>query len=379
MAVRHGHGKLAGTDALIFAYDTGDDRNSFRGEPTVNLITSPDGNANVITSDIPPKTNVIGYAQYSSGYFVNPRNTTNVAATGKTFTYSVWMRSRSATPSTYLMYVFTGTGSDSGWWYFGDGALTQDWKKYTFTRSNMTGTISQVTVYRHNQLGTIDIAAPQIEEKPRSTQFVNGTRSVTQGLIDLTGRSTIDLSNVSFDSNAQMTFDGTDDVITVPMNNLRPVNGITQEVVVFIDSNVIQVWIGAQYGTGSGNSYALWLNGADTLAAGVNIEGTFINQSQAFSITVNKFYHFVHTYDGTNQRLYANGELIRTWATSGAITYDQNNTLLAIGNDWNGSGYNVGASIATHGKQDITKIYNRALTPQEVQANYSHYRTRFNI
>jgi hypothetical protein len=36
MAVRHGYGKIAGTDALVFAYDTGDTRNSYKGEPTVD-------------------------------------------------------------------------------------------------------------------------------------------------------------------------------------------------------------------------------------------------------------------------------------------------------------------------------------------------------
>jgi hypothetical protein len=119
------------------------------------------------------------------------------------------------------------------------------------------------------------------------------------------------------------------------------------------------------------------LNGANTLAAGVNISGVFNNQSQSYPITLNTYYHFVHTYDGTTQRIYANGIEIRQWATTGNIEYNTNNTLLAIGNDWNGSGYNVGASLATHGKQDITKIYNRALTAAEVQSNFKNYKKRF--
>ena len=41
MAVRHGYGKIAGADALVFAYDTGDTRNSYKGEPTENLLTNP--------------------------------------------------------------------------------------------------------------------------------------------------------------------------------------------------------------------------------------------------------------------------------------------------------------------------------------------------
>ncbi len=42
MAVRQGYGKVAGTDALVFAYDTGDTRNSYKGESTTNQFTNPD-------------------------------------------------------------------------------------------------------------------------------------------------------------------------------------------------------------------------------------------------------------------------------------------------------------------------------------------------
>ena len=49
----------------------------------------------------------------------------------------------------------------------------------------------------------VDIANIQIEQKDHATQFVAGTRSVTQGLLPLTG-STIDLTNASFNSSAQL-------------------------------------------------------------------------------------------------------------------------------------------------------------------------------
>jgi hypothetical protein len=174
-------------------------------------------------------------------------------------------------------------------------------------------------------------------------------------------------------------FDGTDDVVTVPMTNLRPTTGITQEVVVYIQSNELQVWIGSQYGVSSNNSYALWLDSTSTLACGVNIGGTLNYQTQSYTITIDKYYHFIHTYNGSTQKLYANGIEIRSWSTSGNIAYDSNNTLLAIGNDWNGSGYNTGAGFATHGNQPIVKIYNRALTASEVLQNYNATKTRFGL
>ena len=397
MGIAQGYGRTAGGDSLVFAYDTGDTRNSYIGEPTTNLITHvlPNSNWNTNGSGVIITQNY-GYDHNgvlrSSKIMDNPNSgnasfayTSAFSVSAGTYTFSAMVKTSSTNASSnssmvlYNMNPITNLGGTSF------NSITPE----VWTKVSVTGTLASGTThiaphfYSLSGDGTnfIEVVDVQLEQKSHATPFAGplGTRSSTQGLVDLTGNSTIDLANVSFDSNAKIVFDGTDDVITVPMDNLRPTSAITQEVVVYIDNNTTQVWIGSQYGTSSGNSYALWLNGANTLAAGVNIGGSFNNQSQSYPITLNTYYHFVHTYDGTTQRIYANGVEIRQWTTTGNIEYNINNTLLAIGNDWNGSGYNTGASLATHGKQDITKIYNRALTEDEIRNNYRHYKTRFNI
>lgn len=366
MAAQHGYGKMAGTDALEFAYDTGDSRNSFIGEPTTNLVISPDGNANVITTDVPFGTNVSGYAQYSDGYFVNPRNTTSTAATGKTFTYSVWMRSRSATPSTYLMYVFTGTGPDGGWWYFGDGPLTQDWTRHTYTRSDMTGVISQVTVYRYNQQGTIEIAAPQIEEKPHATQFVNGTRSATQGLLDLTGNATVNLTNASFNSNSQMVFDGTDDYLTT--SNFQQLSNWSAELLikpaVFTLSQriLLDVHLGIRFEISNGFFNSHFGNGNGWI---------YTNLPSTTRISANTFFHVTVTVSSGNQaRVYVNGIL-------------ENSTNIGFGTTPIGpiyiGRYTVDVGYEFNGEIPVAKIYSKSLTANEVLQNFKKYQTRFGI
>jgi len=47
--------------------------------------------------------------------------------------------------------------------------------------------------------------------KGEPTPFTPNTRSATESLLDLTGNSTIDVSNVSFDSNAQIGFSSSGD------------------------------------------------------------------------------------------------------------------------------------------------------------------------
>ena len=52
--------------------------------------------------------------------------------------------------------------------------------------------------------------APQCELKGHATPFVNGTRSTTDGLKDLSGQANhADLSNATYDSNANLFYDGT--------------------------------------------------------------------------------------------------------------------------------------------------------------------------
>ena len=393
MAVAQGFGKTI-TSGSVFAYDVADTRNSFRGEPTTNLATNTPlfggwpGSYTLIESTTKTfdfRTSSIewgGDAAWTTFYY-------NVSEyTGQYVTISAIVESFDESNGIFS-FMWIGQTVDAQV-YLGYSPEQDRNTKTTKTREGIswsgvigTGGKVGITLWMNNggPSGSITVRFSnlQVEAKPHSTPFANGTRSTTQGLLDLTGNNTIDLSNVSFDSNAQMTFDGTDDVITVPMQNLKPTSSITQEVVVYINSNTTQVFIGAQYGTSSGNSYALWLNGANNLAGGVNIGGSFNNQSQTYTITTSRWYHFIHTYDGTDQKLYVNGVMVRSWPTTGTITYNDNNTLLAIGNDWNGSGYNIGASLATHGKQDITKIYNRALTAAEVNQNYRHYKTRFNL
>ena len=167
-------------------------------------------------------------------------------------------------------------------------------------------------------------------------------------------------------------------ITTVSMTNLRPTTAITQECWVLFTANTTEVMLGAQYGSGSDNSYAIWLNGANNWTGGVRVSGSFNYQSYASAVSLNTWYHFVHTYDGSNQRLYLNGFQVLSWVTTGSIQYDINNTLLAVGNDYN-SGYNGGASVGVQGKLAKVSIYNRALSASEVKQNYNATKSRYGL
>ena len=260
MGIAQGYGRTAGGDSLVFAYDTGDTRNSYIGEPTTNLITHvlPNSNWNTNGSGVIITQNY-GYDHNgvlrSSKIMDNPNSgnasfayTSAFSVSAGTYTFSAMVKTSSTNASSnssmvlYNMNPITNLGGTSF------NSITPE----VWTKVSVTGTLASGTThiaphfYSLSGDGTnfIEVVDVQLEQKSHATPFAGplGTRSSTQGLVDLTGNSTIDLANVSFDSNAKIVFDGTDDVITVPMDNLRPTSAITQEVVVYIDNNTTQVW-----------------------------------------------------------------------------------------------------------------------------------------
>jgi hypothetical protein len=181
------------------------------------------------------------------------------------------------------------------------------------------------------------------------------------------------------DNGGVLNWNGLDQYTTVPMSSTLRVANITQEVWVYLSSTADQVFIGMQYGTGSNNSFALWLSGG-AFYFGVNTGGTFY-QSSFSTPSVGVWYHLVHTYGGSSQSLYINGSLIGTYssAATGNITYDVNNTKLAIGADFNGTGYDAGPSLFVNGKMPVVKIYNIALSAAQVLQNYNATKGRFGL
>ncbi len=83
------------------------------------------------------------------------------------------------------------------------------------------------------------------------------------------------------------------------------------------------------------------------------------------STALNAWYHVVGVYDGSEMKLYVNGVLKGSLATSGNIA--TNNSPLRIGKQfWWGSIYSYWS-----GKIDEVKIYNRALDATEVLEHYN--------
>lgn len=96
------------------------------------------------------------------------------------------------------------------------------------------------------------------------------------------------------------------------------------------------------------------------------IAGNLCELTTGATLTTNTWYHLAGTYNGTNMVTYVNGVINATTNLSGAIDYSQSGDLV-FGCD---SPYESGETEGFSGVLDDVRIYNRALTAQEIGRLY---------
>ena len=405
-------------DSLVFYYDTFNQLKSYKGEPTTNLTTDTpslngwQGSYTVVNSST--KTFLITTQQ----------NTASVGSAWRTFYWSVSsyigsyitisadVEFVSETNCTFSS-ITIGQGNTGQYPYhlLGSPAAdrqTVDTKPVEKIHMTWSGVINATGIVGFTQwIGntTVDganavlrISNVQIEAKAHETPFVNGTRSATQGLLDLTGNNSISLASVSFDSDAQITFDGTDDTIDtgLPLTDFPALSDFTIEAIVKIDAyptatspnyygNTYRcgVIVGATYYCGT----ALYWYG-NTSGNACTVYG-FIRGNDAYitaggySLVPGGYHHLVlvNKYSSSTISLYADGALNGSTATA---TQEYNSGLAASAGNIGIAKAQVdggGTAVYSYLPMDapVVKLYNRALTASEVQSNYQAIRTRYGI
>jgi hypothetical protein len=104
-----------------------------------------------------------------------------------------------------------------------------------------------------------------------------------------------------------------------------------------------------------------------------NTAGTSAELTSTLSLSVNQIYNIVGTYDGVTAKLYINGTLNNSLASSVIVGTPNSDARWIIGSGelnvtrwFNGNIYN-------------TSIYNRALTQTELLQNYNSQKKRFGL
>jgi hypothetical protein len=396
MAVANGYGKVA-TSGSVFMYDVGDIINSYRGEPTTNIWgieTGFDVNQRSGWSMPYAYNGAITDSVYTSGTWNGNRiwEVLHTAGTSGYAGFESWrlcVNQPTAGNSTYSttrrvaikicvlegsitdMALHSGGGNaghdGANWTPIPESQVPRDcpiktgWYQFLADGSwgsNSVGHCVGLGFISYNRVKILT-TEPMYYPSDHLIPFTGYQRSATQGLLPLVGSSTINLSNVSFNSAAQITFDGTDDLIDID-TNFGTLSAYTFEYVSYSNS-------AGNMPISSRTSTAFYKYGAYSWrythgGVGDEFYHTYGNDTG--------WAHWVITYDGSVITVYENGVSKGTKASSGTADFSGG---IRIGS-WTSS-----ASYTWDGQIPILKMYNRALSFAEVRQNYNKYKTRFNL
>ena len=368
-----------GEENLVFAYDLGDVSNSYKGEPTTNFI-----------AELGDPTQEITRGEFGQYY-----NLVDIFETHGLVPYTLSMDIKGNIPGSCLVYMQNSSYTKYAF-PLGSVNITTEWQRFFFRNRTPSGPTSawQTNTPNDNRamLATYTgygsgrnptVRNMQLELGAHETPFTAGTRSATQGLLDLTGNSTIDLTNVSFDSSAQMTFDGTDDRATVadpgyPSSGTDP---FTLEIIYKVPTGATWYVNGsgtALIGRGSyqGSIGIFRASTEGNVKFWIRLDGGNIYDPGVTGLSRDDYHHIVGTFDGVDTaKIYHNGVFI-------AQEVNANNA-----GTFDAGGFNVGGGISFggnfggygEGEVPVSKLYNRALTASEIKSNFNAIKGRFNI
>jgi hypothetical protein len=380
------------TTGLVFEYDMSNTAKSWMGAPATNLMTPTATNAylslttanatygplSLLTTPTPFGTQahqmtftVLGDTNY---YGINTcrfiSNTVAVPKDGTTYyKYSVWLYTDSWGVYTSSVYLYvTGSNGMTGASDSGQRALDslgREWRRYTMTGFVLTGggiAYQYHTFYKSNPI-TSDInvlaCAPDFYGEAVGgyiAPYVNGTRSNTQALLDLTRNNTITTNSLTYASDGTFSFNGVADYMDFP------ISGFSQQftIIAWIKSTVagreqhIADFSGSQFYKSAANM----LHTASWSTAG-----------GATGIALNTWYQVAQIRDSSKVDLYLNGNFDGTGTLGG-----NPGSNFTVGDLYgHAGGYRFGGSIAR------VEVYNRALTATEIQNNFEAIRSRYGI
>jgi hypothetical protein len=387
---------------LIFSYDVTDTANSFKGEPTTNIAYATNNNLNsgsnwwinggdTIFNDndtalIKPK---IPNVDTTNLYIFSSKVT--VAGSNQQLGSSVIPVSPSTTYTLSIYFYFTGTVLQAQ--PYVRGSVNNDWNGYfayngdtgymnwprnqwiqiscTFTsKSNETGVyLSSYTGYIEGE--KLAYFGYQLEEKNHATPLVLGTRSTTNAIVDVTGNSTVTMTNGGFDSNGQIYFDGSNSYGIITNG---PMSTITGDV-------TLAGWFYWNGGTGAPHR-------------------TIICTDTAYrhGVKLMSYYHgglaaWVGNNNGSNDYLLGGGNTpLNSWNML-ACTYNTAGGLILYLNGQSINSANTGflggtARVSTamigreyhssyEGKLPLSMAYNRILSSSEINKLYTNTKSKF--
>jgi len=380
------------TNGLIMYYDMHNTQKSWAGAPTQNIIAADfdttfesyplgsnagfdnqlgTGNSMGVSGNIAysgTKSLLVNKGVDGNGriYHYIPLNL------GDYCTASAWVYS--TVPGAYLYMEYAG-GAPYNWYV--EGGLTYNYHtgngwEFLYAKAG-AATVAACTCYYffypvvNGKNIYIDLI--QVEKNQFATPYVNGTRSNTESINDLTNINTLTASGLVYNSDRSFSFNGSSSSVNSSTINLQ--QDWTYEC--WANHSVVNGFAFLGQGTAgdSGAALHIWHNSSTNIRFGMWANDT----DYSIVTSPNTWYHYVFTYKSTSpftKQLYRNGVLVSDTPLQAPALYTGTGTVRI------GATYSSGGNYA-NGKINSAKIYNRVLSAAEVQQNFNACRSRYGI
>jgi hypothetical protein len=405
------------SDGLIFYYDTGNTK-SYIGEPTTNIWSiqagvsindyngwgMPNAGTAVITSTVVTNYgswngNRIWLVSVGSGTLVSYGSwrlcvdqPTAGSAYSSTRKLAAKIRMLTGSITNIGLHSGGGTGGYNGLDFTSileknvplDCAIKDGWTQMLSGADWSSTTVGHCVGIGLNNSGPYSflVTEPMYYPSNRLVNFTPTSRSVTQGLLDLVGNNTIDLTNTKFDVNSSVDFP-----ISASDNSYITTNTNCN----LTGDQTLTAWVKPTYGTASPHrtvictdknyQYGIKLmNYKNTARWGLWL-GWGSSNYEAFTssnINDNTWKMITGTWKQSTGivKLYLNGQYVTQFSTGNTSAIS-----LSTGYIWVGMGYELefGNGQSYEGKIDSAAIYSRVLTDSEILQNYNSAKSRFGL
>lgn len=405
------HSSSVVTNGLIFTFDVGNTK-SYKGPAVQNLANAISVNGTGTTTgysstgsteivDIPEvgtttvyvntiQNNYTSYSPNSGNCCPSLHAWGGFAVSPSTqYTYLILYKCDSGyTNSNYMYrYEYTSNGGSyvteggvhndanrvhlGGGWYYAWGTFTTqattNWLGYCaafyYRYSNLPDrlSIAKVAIMPGNWSGL----------HPKYWPNSASTRSNTNCLIDIVSGNTITASSLTTASDGSFSFNGSSNGIVFPENSAFNTQSPTVEVWVKTNATTQNgFWfekgnVNTQYALFQESNLITWRQ-TTNVSSLTAVTASYMNTSQYAQV--------VGTYTAGDRRLYVNGVQVASDNLSYTIPTNTNGCSIGVYGGYNGSrGYYY------NGKIDVVRIYNRALSPNEVRQNFNALRGRYGL
>ena len=372
------------TDGLVFYYDMGNQQKSWKGAPTFNAslqdgqndVSPWSGDGSPTSLGIDPIIRFRGrkVAKFQTGSsgncYINGVADLSPSTTSTVWTSTFYLkRVDGAALSSVGMYLYV-TGNTNVNTTVSVTSVEDGWYKAVYTRSGLVAGYPTLTGMFSLGVSTQYYFADwQCENLAISTPWVNGTRSNTQAILDLTNNNTVTATSLTYASDNTFSFNGTTDFITIPntvlgngnipwtvstwMKTTTTVNSLGQGSIL---SNASGGPVYSMMGVNAGKIvYWTYQNSDWAQKLGT---GTTVNDNNWHMLTwVN--------YNNYTMDMYVDGLLDSNVPNS---TSGNNNPVNMIGGSW---------AAKFLGSISVVTRYDRALSASEVQQNFNALRGRY--